>query len=79
MILNTHPNNKYKTFDLTEEELVKFYKGCGNAELLVDKDNNIVTVSYDDRAEDTYLGSELQIEGRKIISGIFSCTQFCEI
>lgn len=75
MILNTNPNNKCTAYDLTDTEISKFYRGAtleDAIDVLVDVDNNILRCSDN-------IPSWQAKEGQKVLTGIFSCNQFCEI
>lgn len=71
MKLNNDKKNLKITYDLSDDELNKFYKGAGEAIIKIDKHKKITSCRYQDRTCE----AENVAAGEGII-GMMSCTQF---
>jgi hypothetical protein len=76
---NHDPQNKVPfIYDLTDDELDRFYHGAGKATIAVNVALDILACKYDDRAaDDAAFLAALAQPGAKWLEGIMSCSQFC--
>jgi hypothetical protein len=83
MKVNTDPNNLCPTWDLTLDEIEKFYRGAGAVTIVLDEHDNILQCFYhethdplDDEAPTLYAKKIFPLAHRQI-DGTMSCHQFC--
>ena len=71
-------NKVQYVYDLTQAELDKFYRGSGEATLVVNLSLDIIVCNYAGRANDdpAFLAAMAE-PGNKWLEGIMSSCQFC--
>lgn len=71
MKFNNDKNNLKITYDLSDDEMNKFYKDAGEAQITIDEHKQITSCKYKDRTcEAEY------VAGQQGIVGMMSCGQF---
>jgi hypothetical protein len=83
---NTDSRNLCPTWDLSDAEREKFYRGAGAATVVLDTDGGIVECHYfalgplpdDDDEQQTYIKTAFPTAARQM-DGMMSCGQFCEV
>jgi hypothetical protein len=85
MKVNADPHNLCPTWDLTPEEIEKFYRGAGAVTIVLDDKDNILHCFYhemgelplDDETPFSYT-KKIYPMARTQIEGCMSCYQFCQ-
>ena len=76
---NTDPRNRLPfVYDLGPDELERFYRGAGQATIVVDITNTIIACVYvEHESRDAEFIKALALPGTRWMEGVMSCSQFC--
>jgi hypothetical protein len=82
---NSDPHNLCPVWDLTSDELERFYRGAGKATVVLDRADNIIACYYhaydgvpeEDDTPQGYLKKVYPL-ATKQLEGMMSACQFCE-